>query len=349
MFTCHSLPPDFQNMSSMEEILARLSAVEKRLEQIETKKASEASTNSAKRKKTGRVKVDASIRKLNDIKEKSKQFYKERDILIKFNDAQLRRKRMKDPSDPVITWTNKNGVKFDMVRDTVSLLALSQSDVKPVRTGNFTRKFPVIIKDGRLVPLCSDFKDGLGVSYAWTKDEDIPPPSKVWKYDYKNKRSKSASDPRVGVLDPTTGEVWKPDIVESDMMDESATQEPVSKESSDQEAESQKPVAKEAVVKESSVQKHESQEPISQESSVQKHESQEPISQESGVQKHESQEPISQESSVEESGGEECEFSDTEAGDNDVEQDCEFSDNSDSDSDSNDSENRKHKRARNEF
>ena len=156
------------------------------------------------------------LKKLENIRKKSKEFFAQRQIILDFNKMQRRRKKKNDPDDPVLTWTNKNGMKFSSVRDSVSLLALATSDLGLIDKGNPFRKFPLIIKDGRLVPLSSDFKGGIGISYIWTPDSDMPPPSKCWKYDYKNQRSKQDTDPRIGVQDPMTGKVWDVNCLNDD-------------------------------------------------------------------------------------------------------------------------------------
>lgn len=147
---------------------------------------------------------------------------KDRSALIAFNIANASR----DPAD-MIRWTDRTMLKsgkermmsFTQVDDNTSLKKLIQSEYREVLnnslegeevniTTNIFKKYWVVIIDNKLVPLCRDFKGGLGREYLWTSDEDMAanPPSTDWKNE-----SKKKNDPRREMIDPQTMELWVPE------------------------------------------------------------------------------------------------------------------------------------------
>ena len=147
---------------------------------------------------------------------------KDRCALIAFNLINA----SKDPTD-MIKWTDRTVLKsgkervmsFTQVDDNVSLKKLIQSEYRELLnnslegeevniTTNIFKKYWVVIIDNKLVPLCRDFKGGLGREYLWTSDEDMEthPPSTDWKNE-----SKKKNDPRREMIDPQTMELWVPD------------------------------------------------------------------------------------------------------------------------------------------
>ena len=148
----------------------------------------------------------------------------DRDAILKFN-------MLNDckPDEDKLRWSettsNAKGVEttktFTRIDGNTSLLSLIKSEHKNVLencgsktviiTSNIIKKYRVLFMDGKLVPLSNDFKDGIGAEYLWTNDEDMEdiPPSKDWK----NSRKKE-NDPRVDMIDPSTGLLWNYEEVE---------------------------------------------------------------------------------------------------------------------------------------
>ena len=153
---------------------------------------------------------------LNKIFVNSVEIEKDRFAIIKFN----KENNLRQGSDK-LSWksTSKTGVQlvFTTVNGNTSLLDLIQSEHKGLLnsygeevernfTTNVIKKYGVLIKDGKLIPLSSDFKDGIGARYLWTSDEDMAAfgPSTTWKND-----TKKSNDPRIVKYDPETNELWK--------------------------------------------------------------------------------------------------------------------------------------------
>jgi len=168
---------------------------------------------------------------LNKIFVNSVEIEKDRFAIIKFN----KENNLRQGSDK-LSWksTSKNGVQlvFTTVNGNTSLLDLIQSEHKGLLnsygeevernfTTNVIKKYGVLIKDGKLIPLSSDFKDGIGARYLWTSDEDMAAfgPSTTWKND-----TKKSNDPRIVKYDPETNELWKGHI-ESVIQEEDVDEE----------------------------------------------------------------------------------------------------------------------------
>ena len=156
---------------------------------------------------------------ISSILARTAELQDDRNAILAFN-------RMNDerPDDEKLRWsettTNTKGVEttktFSRVDGNTSLLALVKSEHKSVLeksgekdvtiTSNIIKKYRVIYKDGKLIPLSNDFRDGIGAEYLWMDDDYMENVALATRW--KNPRKK-ATDPRIGMIDPSTGEVWK--------------------------------------------------------------------------------------------------------------------------------------------
>lgn len=135
------------------------------------------------------------------------KFWKEHHALIAFNSAQRLKMAAKDPDDPPVQWRNCQTV-YTLVKDTDSFTALAKSSVAPIQmTLDFEEEYKVLsIWDGgdKLVTLSRDFAGGVGEEFMWTPYHELDFPQGRTKDD------KRAEDPREGILDPGTKQLWEP-------------------------------------------------------------------------------------------------------------------------------------------
>jgi hypothetical protein len=185
-----------------------------RMENLE-KKVSTLSGN--KRKKISPCEYN-SEKKIQDMRIKYEELQKERNSIIAFNknnDSLPSSERLKWSKSVKLSGGNVRVTSLTEVKDNSSLMALIDSEYSDILcnssgeyvpfTKNIVKKSWVFIKDNKLVPLCRDFKDGIGVEYLWTSDEDMLPPSGKWI-----RESKKDKDPRRKYYDPLTMELWVP-------------------------------------------------------------------------------------------------------------------------------------------
>ena len=176
----------------------------------------------SRRGKSSGKRITTPEQKVNILVNRAIEMEKDRRAIIAFNTANA----SSDPTN-MIRWTDKTVLKsgkervmtFTQVDDNVSLNRLIQSEYRVLLnnslegtevniTTNVFKKYWVVIIDNKLVPLCRDFKGGLGREYLWTSDEDMVsrPPSTDWKNE-----SKKKNDPRREMIDPVTMKPWVPE------------------------------------------------------------------------------------------------------------------------------------------
>ena len=159
-------------------------------------------------------------KKIQDMRVKSAELEMEREAIIAFN----LKNNLLPPSER-LKWTktvklqggNERITSLTEIKDNSSLLSLIDSKHLDVLCNSGSKYVPfnknvikkawVFIKDENLVPLCRDFKGGVGVEYLWTSDEDMEklPPSTDWI-----RPSKFEKDPRRQCYDPSTMKLWNP-------------------------------------------------------------------------------------------------------------------------------------------
>ena len=168
------------------------------------------------------------VRKLESVRVRTLKFMEERKLILEFNEVQ-RKKMEHSESESLVRWKNDKGVMYYTVLDTSSLDSLVRSKKGPGGLSlNISKKYGVLLIDNKLVPLSRDFKDGIGISYIWKRDDKVLLPSPSWAYDKRKKQSKRFTDPRIGIVDPQTNKLW--DVLEEsssdDSSDESSDEEP---------------------------------------------------------------------------------------------------------------------------
>jgi uncharacterized coiled-coil protein SlyX len=154
-----------------------------------------------------------------DLVKRFEELQQERMAIIAFNsknNALPFPERLKWSKTTLLSGGNKRVTSLTEVKDNTSLMALIDSEHLPVLctasgsnvrfTKNIFKKSWVFINEDKLVPLCRDFKGGIGVEYLWTSDEEMKPPSDRW-----TKESKKDKDPRRKYYDPLTMKLWVPE------------------------------------------------------------------------------------------------------------------------------------------
>lgn len=155
-------------------------------------------------------------RKVQELRNRYIDLQSERASIIAFNTS-----NMSLPLSERLKWTktvklpggNERVTTLTEVKDNASLVALIESDHLNLLCNasgkyvafnkNVIKKSWVFVKDEKLVPLCRDFKDGVGVEFLWTPDEKMLPPSDKWI-----RKSKMEKDPRKKCIDPSTMKLW---------------------------------------------------------------------------------------------------------------------------------------------
>ena len=141
--------------------------------------------------------------KLALVTQSTQKFLKEQGAIVKFNDVQESKMAKNDPEDPPVRWGN-----YTLVVDIDSFTALAKSDVAPTSmTLDFEEKYKVLsIWDQvqKLVTLSRDFNGGVGNEFMWTPYHKLDFPQA------RTKEDKRADDPREGILDPHTMQLWEP-------------------------------------------------------------------------------------------------------------------------------------------
>lgn len=166
----------------------------------------------------------------------TKKYLEEKEAVLEFNEKQREKEDKCDPNDPPVTWLN-NGVSCKFVVDADSFTSLAMSDVAPMElTVRFAEEFRVLklvddFQCTKLVTLSRDFKDGIGEEALWTPYQDTDWPQG------RTKKEKRGDDPRFGVLDPRTMQLWEPGESESES-------EPVEARSREGSVESKSPESK---------------------------------------------------------------------------------------------------------
>lgn len=204
-----------QNAQDIGALKSRIDDLERIITNSSLGKMSVPGKRSGKRSSTPEEKIRI-------LSNRALEMEKDRRAIIAFNTINAAR----DPRD-MIRWTERTVLKsgkervmsFTQVDDNVSLKKLIQSEHRELLnnslvgedvniTTNIFKKYWVVVIDNKLVPLCRDFKGGLGREYLWTSDEDMVmhPPSTNWKNE-----SKKKNDPRREMIDPQTMELWLPE------------------------------------------------------------------------------------------------------------------------------------------
>ena len=155
-------------------------------------------------------------RKVQELKNRYIDLQLERASIIAFNTNNMSlplSERLKWTKTVKLSGGNERVTSLTEVKDNASLLALIDSehlDSLCNASGeyvsfnkNVIKKSWVFIKEEKLVPLCRDFKDGVGVELLWTPDEKMLPPSDNWI-----RQAKMEKDPRKKYIDPSTMKLW---------------------------------------------------------------------------------------------------------------------------------------------
>lgn len=145
--------------------------------------------------------------KLAVVTQTTQKFFKEQEAIVKFNEDQKSKMEKGDPEDPPVRWGNQWG-NYTLVEDTDSFTALAKSNVAPTEmTVGFEEKYKVLnIWDQRqkLITLSRDFNGGVGKELMWTPYHKLDFPQA------RTREDKRADDPREGILDPHTMQLWEP-------------------------------------------------------------------------------------------------------------------------------------------
>ena len=216
--------------SWMKSINDRISALESKNEPKDPKPKEPKEPKEPKKDST--ADIVKGVRKLESVRGRTLKFMEERKLILEFNEVQ-RKKMEHSESESLVRWKNDKGVMYYTVLDTSSLDSLVRSKKGPDGLSlNIAKKYGVLLIDNKLVPLSRDFKDGIGISYMWKRDDKVLLPSPSWAYDKRKKQSKRFTDPRIGIVDPQTNKLW-------DVLGESSDEdsEDSSDESSDEESE----------------------------------------------------------------------------------------------------------------
>ena len=144
--------------------------------------------------------------KLRYVEKRTVRFFRERTTIIEFNADQEKKKEAGDFDQRPVTWCNDcTGEVYTLVEDADSLTWLAKSTVAPMKlTVDFDRVYQVLVVDNELITLSRDFKGGLGVEYMWTQYNELRHPAPF------TQKNKQKDDPRLGILDPNTFELWQP-------------------------------------------------------------------------------------------------------------------------------------------
>ncbi|CAN0555384.1 unnamed protein product [Ectocarpus sp. 12 AP-2014] len=252
-----------KNYEEIGELLDRIKCLEDRVEklassspehvrQVNTGGAEEKAKNKNKKKnkKIATTNNPSLLNaKLMEMKQRSAQLQVDRSALIKFSKMKLDL-----PESKRYTWrrvskgATKNVKIFDSIVDGQSLESLLLNpiiksvvdnilvpDDGPVLniTNNIRKKYWVFIKDGKLVTLSTDFRDGVGSEYLCTEDAYLGVPSIEWKNPIKRE-----NDPRRPHVDPRTKVLWVPECEEKQVVPTPAEKGHDSSSSSDDESSS---------------------------------------------------------------------------------------------------------------
>ena len=212
-----------QNIDAIERLTKRVETLEEQARIGSTGKR--AASSGPSRAIDPAARVDSLVKKSLDMEN-------ERMAILAFNKDNQER----DPQD-MLKWHDTTVLKggkerkltFTRADDNLSLTRLIQSDHREILcnsgpvytniTANIFKKYWVVIINGELVPLCRDFKGGIGREYFWSTDEEMltMPPSEDWK-----NASKLKNDPRRKFIDPKTMRLWVPDSERLDVVSEPA-------------------------------------------------------------------------------------------------------------------------------
>ncbi|CAN0573120.1 unnamed protein product, partial [Ectocarpus sp. 12 AP-2014] len=216
-----------KNYEEIGELLDRIKCLEDRVEKLASSSPEHVRQGNTGRARKAKKKVATTNNpsvlnaKLVEMKKRSAQLKLDRSALIKFSKMNLGLPESKRYTWPRVSkGATKNNKIFDSIVDGQSLESLLLNPITksvvdnilvpdggPVLniTNSIRKKYWVFIKDGKLVTLSTDFRDGVGSEYLWTEDAFLGVPSIEWKNPIKRE-----NDPRRPHVDPRTKVLWVP-------------------------------------------------------------------------------------------------------------------------------------------